>query len=48
VRAELLGQPDPEVDILDPRPTLLDRAPRGLRARLTIPVTAPTDAGPDR
>jgi signal transduction histidine kinase len=27
---------------------LLDRAPHGLRARLTIPVTAPTDAGPDR
>jgi signal transduction histidine kinase len=28
--------------------TLLDRAPHGLRARLTIPVTLPTDAGPDR
>jgi signal transduction histidine kinase len=28
--------------------TLLDRAPHGLRARLTIPVTAPVDAGPDR
>jgi signal transduction histidine kinase len=28
--------------------TLLDRAPHGLRARLTIPVAAPTDGGPDR
>jgi signal transduction histidine kinase len=28
--------------------TLLDRAPHGLCARLTIPVTAPMGAGPDR